>query len=290
MITPKVWGFEDEVVNLKEDGLDYCGKRMLVKQQYRSSIHQHKVKDEVLMVGNEDGLLYFEAGADPDDMTGMYMQYPDRIRIRPNQWHRFTALRDTYIMEFSTHHEDSDSYRHVVSGKASDDEFKDCLKQFFKEQNSDRILTAETAGVIAQSLHKDGRVVGMCNGCFDLMHLGHAVFLDEAKARCEVLFVAVNTDDSVRARKGERRPFVDQKGRIGMVASNRNVDYVVVFDTKDCIEVAKMVRPDVYITTTECIKTSPEAKQVVAQGGTVEVVGMISGYNTTSIARSIAEP
>lgn len=282
MLTPKKWGYEDEIVNL-----EYCGKRMFVKEQYRCSIHHHKVKDEVLMVGNDEGVLYFEIGENPDDMTGVFMHASDRIRVKTGMWHRFTGIRDTYIYEFSTHHEDSDSHRRETGGKVGDDEFRVLLENYCKEENSDKVLTLEAASAISDALHREGRSIGMCNGCFDLLHLGHVSLLSEAKDRCDVLFVAVNSDDAVRRLKGDARPFIDQKGRLGMLASNRYTDYVVLCNGTTCLEVVDAVSPDVYVTTSEFGPKTPEAREVLANGGKVEVVGMIEGYNTTAIAREI---
>lgn len=280
MITAKVWGFEDEIVNV-----EYCGKRMVVREQHRCSIHKHDKKDEVLMV--QGGLLWFETGADPDNMTGVWMKDNERIRIRPGTWHRFTGMRDTVIMEFSTHHEDSDSIRHVAGGKMADDEFRVLLINFFKYENQDRIVTPDKAGVLAEAMHGEGRLIGMVNGCFDLMHLGHVELLRQARLRCEVLFVAVNVDTAVRGLKGKNRPFVDEIGRMGMIEANRFVDYVVEAHELTCVDIVAAIKPQVYITTSEYGTTGPEAKEVIKLGGKVEVIDMIKGYNTTLIANGI---
>lgn len=287
MITPKVWGYEFEIANINEGPYDYCAKKMFLKEQYRCSVHHHKKKDEVLMVGNEDGLVYFEVGSDPDDLSGTFMKYNDRVRLRPGTWHRFSGLRDSWIYEASSHHEDSDSYRHVQSGKIDPGEFNGLLEMYVKQDDGDRILTVDGARAVADLLHKDRRLVGMCNGCFDLAHLGHLSLLHAARERCEVLFVGVNSDESVRRRKGDDRPYVDERGRIGMVAGTRYADYVVICDEDTCLDMVEAVRPDVYVTTEECKDISPEAKAVAASGGAVEVVGMIKGYNTTELAKKI---
>ena len=280
MITPKVWGFEEEIVNV-----EYCGKRMFVKEQYHSSIHKHAKKDEVLYVAG--GLVWFEAGEDPAKLTGTWMRDGDRVRVKPGTWHRFTGMSDSLIFEFSTHHEDEDSTRHVGSGKADDGAFRALVAEFYKHDCGDRILTPGQAEVIAKALHAEGRVVGMVNGCFDLFHLGHADLLRKAKFRCEVLFAAVNSDASVVKLKGPKRPFVDEAGRAGMLAANRHVDYVVVSDGTTCLDVVDAIKPNVYVTTTEYGDRGPEAREVLKGGGKVEVVPMLAGYNSTKIANGI---
>lgn len=281
MLIPKVWGFEDIVVNTT-----YCGKRMFVKEQHRSSIHVHATKDEVMLVG-QDGLVYFEHGPSYDKLSGMWMQENDRIHVMPGTWHRFTAMRDSQIFEFSTSHSDSDCTRHLMGGKVGDDEFRLLLSTFVKSLGTSKILEPGEAGAIATSLREDGRLIGMCNGCFDLMHLGHVELLMQAKNRCEVLFVAVNSDMAIKKLKGPNRPYVDEVGRMGMVASCRHVDYVVRAANSTCLDVVDAIRPDVYITSTECSLKSPEAREVVQQGGIVEVVDMLPGYNTTRISKNV---
>jgi len=281
MIVPKNWGYEDILVNTES----YCGKRMLVYEEHRCSVHMHKIKDETLLVSG--GLVWFETGNEPDQLHGIWMKDNERIRITPGLWHRFTALRDSTIIEVSTHHEDSDSYRHILGGKIGDAEMRSLLTNFFKFENQDRILTPDRAMVIASSYRCEGRKIGMVNGCFDLMHLGHVELLRQARSRCEILFVAVNADSSVRQIKGKVRPFIDEIGRMGMVESNRFVDFVVEAHEASCINVVNAIKPDVYITTSEYGMNGPEAKEVLKYGGSVEVIDMIRGYNTTAIAASV---
>lgn len=283
MITMKSWGFEDELVNA-----DYCAKRMLLKEQHRCSIHRHPMKDEVLIVGS--GLVYFEAGPNPDAMVGTWMQEPDRIRIKPGIWHRFTGIRDSIILESSTHHHDSDCDRHATGGKIGDDEFRSMLVAYYKHDCGSRILTVGEAKVIAEAIHKEGRTVGMVNGCFDLLHLGHVELMRQAKACCEILFCAVNSDASVVRLKGPSRPFVNEAGRCGMVAAIRYVDYVVMAEETTCLNVVDAIGPNVYVTTAEYGDTGPEAREVAKRGGKVEVIGMLAGgYNTSKIATKVAK-
>ncbi len=285
MITAKNWGYEDLIVNTNE----YCGKRMVIYEGHRCSVHMHKVKDETLLVAG--GLLWFETGSsggnEPDRLTGIWMQDNERIRITPGLWHRFTAMRDTTIMEFSTHHEDFDSYRHVIGGQVGDAEMRKLLSVYFKHENQNRIMTPDRAMVIASSYRCEGRKIGMVNGCFDLMHLGHVELLRQARSRCEILFVAVNSDASVNKLKGKSRPFVDEIGRMSMVEANRFVDYVVEANDQTCVDIVNAIKPDVYITTSEYGANGPEAKEVIKNGGVVEVIDMLKGYNTTAIAASV---
>ncbi|MFH1358807.1 MAG: cupin domain-containing protein [archaeon] len=100
----KAWGFEEWVANR-----DYCGKIMLLKKGFRCSIHYHKNKDETFYILS--GKVLFELG----DEKAIMVQ-GDVILVEPGVKHRFTGLEDSKIIEFSSHHEDDDSYRDTESG------------------------------------------------------------------------------------------------------------------------------------------------------------------------------
>ena len=104
-IVPKEWGEERWIVNR-----NYCGKILVLKKGYRCSLHHHKIKDETFYVSK--GRVLMEWG----DKT-MIMKPGDALLIEPNTKHRFTGLEDSEIFEFSTRHEDSNSYRDELSGK-----------------------------------------------------------------------------------------------------------------------------------------------------------------------------
>ena len=101
----KVWGHEEIIVNR-----DYCGKKLILNKGFRCSMHYHKLKDETFYILS--GKVLLEIG-----MKKWIMLPGDSMLIKPGQKHRFTGLEDSEIIEFSTHHEDSDSYRDEISGK-----------------------------------------------------------------------------------------------------------------------------------------------------------------------------
>ena len=104
-IVPKVWGSEEWIVNK-----DYCGKKLVLKKGFRCSIHYHKNKDETFYILK--GRVLMET-----DGKKQIMLPGDSIHITPMLKHRFTGLEDSEIIEFSTHHEEEDSYRIEESGK-----------------------------------------------------------------------------------------------------------------------------------------------------------------------------
>ena len=108
----KEWGKEIWIVNR-----DYCGKKLILNKGFRCSMHYHKNKDETFYILN--GQVLLEIG-----MQKNIMLPGDSILIKPGQKHRFTGLEFSEIMEFSTHHEDSDSYREELSGKVDLDKLE----------------------------------------------------------------------------------------------------------------------------------------------------------------------
>jgi mannose-6-phosphate isomerase-like protein (cupin superfamily) len=106
-VVPKSWGEEHWIVNK-----DYCGKKLVLKRGHRCSLHYHRTKDEVFYVTS--GRVFLELGGDE-----VVLEPGDHRHVPPGTLHRFTGLADSEIIEFSTHHEDSDSYR-VENGGAVD--------------------------------------------------------------------------------------------------------------------------------------------------------------------------
>jgi len=111
-IINKVWGHEEVIVNR-----DYCGKKLILNKGFRCSMHYHKNKDETFYILK--GKVLMEIG-----MQKNIMLPNDSILIKPGQKHRFTGLEDSEIIEFSTHHDDSDSYREELSGKVDLDKLE----------------------------------------------------------------------------------------------------------------------------------------------------------------------
>jgi quercetin dioxygenase-like cupin family protein len=106
----KVWGHEEWIINTEK----YCGKKLFFKEGYRLSMHYHKIKDETFYVVS--GRVLMETEYEGKNETKV-MTPGDVQRILPNMLHRVTALQDSDVIEFSTHHMDDDSYRITPSCK-----------------------------------------------------------------------------------------------------------------------------------------------------------------------------
>ena len=135
------------------------------------------------------------------------------------------------------------------------------------------------------------RVV-LANGCFDLLHVGHVRYLEDAKVRGDCLVVALNTDASVRALKGASRPFVALRERAELIAALRAVDYVLAFDEETLEESLRSLRPDVHAKGTDYAAEDVPERAVDAELGIeIAICGDPKRRSSTAIAaRFEAEP
>ena len=145
----------------------------------------------------------------------------------------------------------------------------------------------ELSEIAAQARAKRKTVV-FTNGCFDLLHRGHVHMLREAKAQGDLLIVAMNSDSSVKAIKGPRRPIMPEIDRVELIAAMEMVDYVVVYDEPDPYDLIVAIRPNVLAKGGDW---SPDkiigADIVERDGGRVAVIPYLEGFSTTEIIERI---
>jgi rfaE bifunctional protein nucleotidyltransferase chain/domain len=109
-----------------------------------------------------------------------------------------------------------------------------------------RVLDLEGARAVADKARAAGRRVVLANGCFDLLHVGHVRYLEDARALGDLLIVGVNGDDAVRRLKGPGRPLMPAVERAEMLAALRAVDHVVVFEDDTADRLVALLRPAVH--------------------------------------------
>jgi rfaE bifunctional protein nucleotidyltransferase chain/domain len=132
-----------------------------------------------------------------------------------------------------------------------------------------------------------GESVTLTNGCFDLLHVGHVRYLHAAKQLGGRLIVAVNSDESVKALKGEGRPLMPAEERAEILAALADVDAVVVFPETDVRALIREIRPDVQAKGTDYTAASvPERDVVMECGGRVEIVGDPKNHSASEIIAS----
>ena len=130
--------------------------------------------------------------------------------------------------------------------------------------------------------------IAFTNGCFDILHYGHARYLEKAKAPSRILVVGLNSDASVSRLKGPGRPVNSQKARAGVLAALQAVDFVVIFNEDTPQKLIEAVKPDVLIKGADWKgKTVAGADAVKAHGGRVEFITFENGFSTTNLLKKV---
>ena len=132
----------------------------------------------------------------------------------------------------------------------------------------------------------------LTNGCFDLLHLGHIRYLQQAKALGDILVIGLNSDSSVQTIKGPSRPIMPGRERAEILAALEAVDYVIVFDEPTAEALVRAVKPDVYVKGGDYKpggKSLPEAEIVESYGGKVAILPFVEGLSTTNIIETILQ-
>ncbi len=138
---------------------------------------------------------------------------------------------------------------------------------------------------------RGGDRITLANGNFDLLHVGHVRYLHGAKALGGRLVVAINSDKSVRALKGEGRPVMPEDERAEIVAALADVDAVIIFPEPDVRAIIREIRPDIQAKGTDyTVDSVPERDTVAEYGGRVAIVGDPKDHSTTEIIRSRLAP
>jgi rfaE bifunctional protein nucleotidyltransferase chain/domain len=141
---------------------------------------------------------------------------------------------------------------------------------------------------IVGELKRQGKRIVFTNGCFDLLHAGHAAYLAQAKSLGDVLIVGLNSDSSVRALKGSERPLVPQNDRALLLASLAFVDFVVLFDDLTPHRLIEAIKPDVHVKGGDYTEADlPEAPLVRSYGGQVVILPKVEGRSTTELVQRI---
>jgi D-glycero-beta-D-manno-heptose 1-phosphate adenylyltransferase len=131
--------------------------------------------------------------------------------------------------------------------------------------------------------------VVLANGCFDVLHVGHVRYLEDARARGDVLVVALNTDESVRALKGPSRPLTPLAERAELVAALRCVDFVTVFGERDLEATLRALRPDVHAKGTDyTVENVPERAVDLELGIAIAICGDPKTRSSSALIERLA--
>jgi D-beta-D-heptose 7-phosphate kinase/D-beta-D-heptose 1-phosphate adenosyltransferase len=153
----------------------------------------------------------------------------------------------------------------------------------------EKVLTVAQLTPILERARADRKRIVFTNGCFDLMHVGHVRYLQQAKMLGDLLVVGVNSDDSVRSlNKGPDRPVVPDVQRAEVLAALECVDYVVIFSEPDPRRVIADVQPDVLVKGGDWSIDKIVGREIVeAGGGIVKTIPLVPDVSTTALLRRI---
>ena len=134
----------------------------------------------------------------------------------------------------------------------------------------------------------EGQKIAFTNGCFDILHVGHVRYLREARKTGDLLILALNSDASVRAIKGDKRPLVTQGERAEVAASLEAVDYVTLFDETTPLKLIEYLRPDFLVKGGDWKEEAVVGSDAVRScGGKVVLIPVVEGASTTNIVEKV---
>jgi rfaE bifunctional protein nucleotidyltransferase chain/domain len=150
------------------------------------------------------------------------------------------------------------------------------------------LMEARSAAVWREQQRSSGRRVVFTNGVFDVLHAGHVEYLAWARDQGDALIVGLNSDASVRAIKGERRPIVPFADRATVLRALRSVDVVVGFEERTPAELLELLRPDIHVKSAQYREEElPERDVVLRHGGEIRLAPHIAGHSSTDIIGDI---
>jgi D-beta-D-heptose 7-phosphate kinase/D-beta-D-heptose 1-phosphate adenosyltransferase len=153
----------------------------------------------------------------------------------------------------------------------------------------DRIYGREELNQEVIRLRLKSKTIAFTNGVFDILHEGHIAVLSEAASFADVLIVGVNSDSSVKKLKGESRPVNQEDSRALIIASLIMVDAVTIFNEETPLEIIRLIQPDVLIKGGDyTLETIVGAKEVLDNGGRVQIIPVREGFSTTNIINKIS--
>ena len=154
--------------------------------------------------------------------------------------------------------------------------------------NISKIKTLNELIKIVIKLKSQNKKIVTTNGVFDILHLGHVKYLEEAKKLGDVLIVGVNSDSSVKIIKGDKRPINEESSRMSVISALESVDYVFLFNERDPRESLSKIKPDIHVKAGDYKPSRIIEKGVIEKnGGKIVIAKMENDFSTTSIIGKI---
>ena len=153
-----------------------------------------------------------------------------------------------------------------------------------------KLFTIDRACVERERLRNIGKKVVLTNGCFDLLHVGHVSSLESARALGDSLWVALNSDKSIKKLKGDSRPIFSEKERAYMLSALEVIDGIFIFGGDRLADEIMRFRPNIYVKSGDYKLDNLDQREheaLVSVGAEVKFVPFVPGFSTTSTIRKI---
>lgn len=155
-------------------------------------------------------------------------------------------------------------------------------------QGKHKIMPRDIAVDQIEGWRREGLTIGFTNGCYDIMHVGHAQMLNDCATECDRLIVAINSDDSVTRLKGPTRPINDEIDRAMLIANLACVDMVIIFREDTPLELLEITKPDVLMKGADYSEDKVVGGDLIkSHGGRVALIPLKEGYSTSNIVEKI---
>jgi len=162
------------------------------------------------------------------------------------------------------------------------------LSLFLNKDGS--IISNKELKELVKEAKNDSKKIVFTNGCFDLLHLGHITYLKEAKKLGDRLIVALNSDNSVRKLKGNKRPLNNLKQRALQISALDCVDWITSFSEETPLRLIKQIEPDVLVKGKDYkIKDIVGSQEVLSKGGQVKTIELLKGFSTSDLIKRIKD-
>ena len=172
----------------------------------------------------------------------------------------------------------------IGSATATLSEIEEYVSSLHKSSTQDHIVDINDIELRVKALKQRGKKIVFTNGCFDILHVGHVKYLEIAKSFGDVLILGLNSDESVRALKGESRPINTQDDRAYILSALESVDYVVPFESDTPYELIRLIKPNILVKGGDY-----KGKEVVGSdiADELKLVDFIDGKSTTNTIKNI---
>ena len=247
--------------------------------------------DKILVTCGKDGMVYFESN-----------DSPYRIGTRARQVFDVSGAGDTVLAVFGLGIAAGYSIKEamalantaagIVVGKVgtatvNKTELAADLN-LIPDPTLHKKKTVAELSAIAHKLHETGKRIVLTNGCFDLLHVGHIMFLSAAKQLGDILVVAIDDDASVKKLKGPGRPVIKAAERLRIISALDSVDYVVGFSSHQLNELIQTLRPTVLTKGSNYRVKHVQGREIVERfGGRVEIIPVTENISASSIINDI---